>query len=297
MIYLVTNEINGKQYIGFTNKTLNERRKNHIKSSKNGKTHFYNALNKYGIDNFKWEIIDENGMYDMEKYYIKKYNTFKSGYNMTLGGSGGDTISMKSDKEKKNQGAKVGNIPWNKGLSMKELGYDCFKNRKPRSNFTEKQKQEHSLLIKQSKRYRNGIKNRKITGRQVKVKRLSDGKIWDSVKEFREETGISGYQFRTYIRKDGNFGNDNYEIIPIQLRNNSTISTRKSMGEIMDEETRYHTGDVVTINNIDWIIESVTMRFGKIMNYALKYKDESGDGELVNIETGSLETLIKLGES
>ena len=65
----------------------------------------------------------------------------------------------------------------------------------------------------------------------------------------------------------------------------------------MDEETRYHTGDVVTINNIDWIIESVTMRFGKMMNYALKYKDENGDGELVNIETGSLETLIKLGDS
>ena len=65
----------------------------------------------------------------------------------------------------------------------------------------------------------------------------------------------------------------------------------------MDEETRYHTGDVVTINNIDWIIESVTMRFGKIMNYALKYKDENGDREFVNIETGSLETLIKLGES
>ena len=61
-------------------------------------------------------------------------------------------------------------------------------------------------------------------------------------------------------------------------------------------ETKYQTGDVVTINNIEWIIESITMRFGRIMTYGLKYKDENGEREYVNIETGSLETLIKIGE-
>ena len=65
----------------------------------------------------------------------------------------------------------------------------------------------------------------------------------------------------------------------------------------MIEETKFHEGDVVTINNIDWIIESITMRFGRMMNYGLKYKDENGEREYVNIETGSLETLIELGES
>ena len=63
------------------------------------------------------------------------------------------------------------------------------------------------------------------------------------------------------------------------------------------DETKYQEGDVVTINNIDWTIDSVTMRFGRIMTYGLKYKDENGEREYVNIETGSLETLIKLGES
>lgn len=62
-------------------------------------------------------------------------------------------------------------------------------------------------------------------------------------------------------------------------------------------ETKYHEGDVVTINNIDWTIDSVTMRFGRIMTYGLEYKDENGEREHVNIETGSLETLVKLGES
>ena len=63
------------------------------------------------------------------------------------------------------------------------------------------------------------------------------------------------------------------------------------------DETKYHKGDVVTINNIDWIIDSVTMRFGRIMTYGLEYKNEDGKRNSVNIETGSLETLIKLGES
>ena len=62
------------------------------------------------------------------------------------------------------------------------------------------------------------------------------------------------------------------------------------------EKNKFHEGDMVTINNIDWIIESITMRFGRIMTYGLEYKKENGEREYVNIETGSLETLIKLGE-
>ena len=62
------------------------------------------------------------------------------------------------------------------------------------------------------------------------------------------------------------------------------------------EKNKFHEGDMVTINNIDWTIDSVTMRFGRIMNYGLEYKDENGEREYVNIETGSLETLIKIGE-
>ena len=62
------------------------------------------------------------------------------------------------------------------------------------------------------------------------------------------------------------------------------------------EKNKFHEGDMVTINNIDWIIESITMRFGRIMTYGLEYKKENGEREHVNIETGSLETLIKIGE-
>ena len=62
------------------------------------------------------------------------------------------------------------------------------------------------------------------------------------------------------------------------------------------KETKYHKGDVVIINNIDWIVKSITMRFGITLTYGLEYEDMNGDMNHLSIETGSLETLIKLGE-
>ena len=65
----------------------------------------------------------------------------------------------------------------------------------------------------------------------------------------------------------------------------------------MVDETKYHKGDVVTINKTEWSIESITMRFGRIMTYGLKYKDRDGERNQINIETGSLEALIEVGEN
>lgn len=60
IIYKVTNNLNGNVYIGQTSKTLEERRSKHEKESltENRKTvKFHNALQKYGFENFTWEIL------------------------------------------------------------------------------------------------------------------------------------------------------------------------------------------------------------------------------------------------
>ena len=52
-IYIITNDINEKSYIGWTSLSLEERLKNHIKDSKNRKYEkrpLYSAMNKYGAD-------------------------------------------------------------------------------------------------------------------------------------------------------------------------------------------------------------------------------------------------------
>lgn len=55
-------------------------------------------MNKYGVDNFIIEIIEDNIPNDIlgekEKFYIKKFNSFYNGYNLTFGGDGESHIDI-----------------------------------------------------------------------------------------------------------------------------------------------------------------------------------------------------------
>tara|TARA_R110000782_G_C14669905_1_gene398861 strand:- start:40 stop:696 length:657 start_codon:yes stop_codon:yes gene_type:complete len=200
IIYKVTNKVIGKVYIGQTCKQLDERKRAHYKSSRLGSTtHFHRALSKYGVSHFDWEELvvcnSKEELNELERKFINEYDSFKNGYNMTLGGDGGDTISMKLDAS--NQGAKKGTIPWNKGKNMKELGYDCYDNRTPRS-FTIEQKEEHSNLIKQSNKFKEGIRNR-TPAKQVVIE--DDlGNLWNKQKDFIKYLGISSHKVRAGLK-------------------------------------------------------------------------------------------------
>lgn len=93
-IYKITNQINGKLYIGKTNRTIQERFKEHCRDylkRENEKRPLYSAMKKYGIHNFSIELIEEcalNEVETREKYWIEFYGSFKYGCNATLGGDG-----------------------------------------------------------------------------------------------------------------------------------------------------------------------------------------------------------------
>lgn len=98
-IYKATNKINGKVYIGKT-KNFKKRKYDHIKKDVDNHLIFHKALKKYGDINFNWEIIDwadtKEEINELEKYYIKKFNSFKpNGYNMTKGGDGGSMYNAR----------------------------------------------------------------------------------------------------------------------------------------------------------------------------------------------------------
>lgn len=96
-IYKIINLSNQKLYIGQTKKTIKERFQNHLKLAKRHINRcLYDAMNKYGYNNFIIEQIEEvpnEQLDDREKYWIAYYNTTNRnyGYNMTAGGGGGDT--------------------------------------------------------------------------------------------------------------------------------------------------------------------------------------------------------------
>lgn len=103
-LYVITNKVNNKQYIGKTYKTIEERFKIHIRDSKkerNKDRKLYQAMNEFGVDNFYIRAIgkyEEEELERKEVEYIYHYNTYQSGYNETLGGDGKRYITI-SDEE------------------------------------------------------------------------------------------------------------------------------------------------------------------------------------------------------
>lgn len=60
------------------------------------------AINKYGFECINWDILFESNdntiLNSKEKYFIEFYNSINNGYNISLGGDGGDTISKNENK-------------------------------------------------------------------------------------------------------------------------------------------------------------------------------------------------------
>lgn len=105
IIYKVTNKINGKMYVGCTTKTLKARKRGHVSESRGRCCHaIHKAIKYYGENNFDWEVIDkaltQQEMFDKETYYIQFYDTYKNGYNSTLGADN-TTLGYRFNDEQK----------------------------------------------------------------------------------------------------------------------------------------------------------------------------------------------------
>ncbi len=91
-IYKITNNINQKNYVGKTDSDINYRWRQHLSDSKKDRCKnrpLYRAMNKYGIENFSIELIEETkDTINREMYWIKTLDTYKHGYNATIGGDG-----------------------------------------------------------------------------------------------------------------------------------------------------------------------------------------------------------------
>ena len=86
-IYRIVNIINGKCYVG---QSVNPQKRflEHTRKSSNSNLKIKRAVEKYGRENFKLEILYYGEDYnEQEKKFIKKYNAIKKGYNIAKGGN------------------------------------------------------------------------------------------------------------------------------------------------------------------------------------------------------------------
>lgn len=113
-IYKITNQINGKVYIGQSIHIL-RRWEQHKQNVNTGTSKIYQAMRKHGLNNFTFEVLEEcspDQLNDREVYWISYYNSFNSdkGYNMTPGGSEPVKINPQEIYKLWDEGYSVGEI-------------------------------------------------------------------------------------------------------------------------------------------------------------------------------------------
>jgi len=159
----VTNQLNGKIYIGQTARTLKDREYYHIRDTfiNNSKCAIHNAIRKYGLENFKFKTLFHcTSKADMDKKEKEMITSMQSkgpgGYNLTDGGEG--SFGFKHTEESK---AKVRLANLGRKMSKEEI------EKRKKSHSHKKMSAEHKeRLIKISR-------NRKMTDEQkAKMSRL-----------------------------------------------------------------------------------------------------------------------------
>ena len=190
IIYEIENQINGKKYIGQTTRGFKVRKREHINRLNNqthDNQHLLNAWNKYGAENFTFNVLEECDYEDLgyyEQNYIFMWNLTNPnlGYNQTTGGE----IGYRRTKESKQKQAKV----------IKELWADS--NSKYHSNEF-KQKKSNS-----SKGKNNPMYGKKLSEEAKKKKSISMKKAWNNPNSLLRSDEVSKKRSESKIKSWAN---------------------------------------------------------------------------------------------
>ena len=211
-VYLITNTINSKLYVGITTRSMDERFREHKYDHKYSKSHLYRAMRKYGFDNFLFSIIEEvksssldslaSTLFRLERYYIDLYDTYKNGYNSTLGGDGCVGFHLSEEAKKK-----ISRIHKGKTISdehRKKISEFMSSDKNPNlgKHMSDEDKKRSSLAHKgKCQGSNNGmygksrpdLSQRNLEGSFKIIQLTLDSnkvvRIWDSLRQIQRETG------------------------------------------------------------------------------------------------------------
>ena len=203
-IYITTNLINGKQYIGQHKCSYFD-----FDKYKGSGKNIWKAFKKYGKENFKCELLEsinnipticntKEELNNSEKYYIKYYDCVNNlnFYNLTEGGLGGDVLAGKPEARKK----AIEKHKYSMSLKSKEELQKLYKHhgeavKNTYANYTEEQIK--ALGEKRSKiqkeKYKNEPEYRKMRAEINKLNGLKQSATQKS-KEWIETTGKNAHR-------------------------------------------------------------------------------------------------------
>ena len=165
IIYKFENIINGKVYIG---QTVRPKKRYWEHCSGKEDSLISKAIQKYGIENFKYEVletVDKEHLNDREIYWIEYYNSVENGYNLTYGGN--QNIIFSENTRKKMSESHTG-IPLPESAKEKlrdfKTGKACPESAKKKlSEYWKNYWKEHPYPEERRKKCGNGKKGRKHT--------------------------------------------------------------------------------------------------------------------------------------
>lgn len=215
-VYLARNAINKKIYIGYTNQTLGRRITAHLSAAKTKENdrYFYNAIKKYGKDNFLWTILflsnDQSKLKEIERECIKLYesNNRLFGYNLTTGGEG---ASLNTEiKSKISRKAKERNLfgkrnPFFGKSHSKETRQKLSRVRSgkrwsPFEKHTEETKKRLSDIRRNLAKDPEFIEKMRRCQKSISIRCLDTGEVFYSIAEAARQTGIGRSILKSRIR-------------------------------------------------------------------------------------------------
>lgn len=223
-VYVHINNVNGKMYVGQTcQKTLKNRFGTDGNQYKKCPI-FWNAIKKYGFENFNHILLFDNLTKDMadiiEKEIIKKYNTTnrKFGYNLNAGGQNDFSYKRYHVYQYNDLGTMI--KKWDSMEDIRDkLGYKvssisrCCRNEcKTYKGFIWSYKKMTKEEVK------NKVKKNNIRGVRLYTKYCEYIKTYNSIKEASEDIGI------------------NYGTIQTACQYKGTIITNKQYRFVYDDE-------------------------------------------------------------
>jgi len=105
-VYVATNRVNGKQYVGLTTTSLERRKWFHRQTAESGGgTSLHAAIRRFGWEAFDWKILHSarspHELAQQERHWIKSLGTrYPDGYNHTAGGELPDYLTERPQKRR-----------------------------------------------------------------------------------------------------------------------------------------------------------------------------------------------------
>jgi group I intron endonuclease len=200
-VYTITNLINGKMYVGSTNNSFYERWRKHLKDLNANKHHsnkLQNSVNKHGVNNFKFEILEiteKEHTTSIERYWFNVLNPVVLGYNIshsTNGGCLGCKITDEhrliiSQANKNNMHFLNHKHEESVKAQIKESTKDFFK--QDNEKVRELKKQRRLLVINLNKTVLNIQRKKPVT--QIDLISNEPIKEWDSASDVGKAFGVS----------------------------------------------------------------------------------------------------------